>query len=69
MASLFEEARSIGPAGSVVAAHRLTSLVALQYLESSQTRDGTHVPCIGRWTLNHWTTTVLDILVSDKRHL
>ena len=20
------------------------------------TRDQTHVPCIGRWTLNHWTT-------------
>ena len=23
---------------------------------SSQTKDGTHVPCIGRWILNHWTT-------------
>ena len=22
----------------------------------SLTRDGTHVPCIARWILNHWTT-------------
>ena len=20
-----------------------------------QTEDGTHVPCVGRWILNHWT--------------
>ena len=25
-------------------------------MESSQTRNWTHVPCIGRWILNHWTT-------------
>ena len=25
-------------------------------MESSQTRDWTHVPCIGRQILNHWTT-------------
>ena len=31
-------------------------LVALWHVESSQARDETHVPCIGRWTLNHWTT-------------
>ena len=31
-------------------------LVALWYVESSWTRDGTHVSCIGRWILNHWTT-------------
>ena len=31
-------------------------LVAPQLVESSWTRDGTHVPCIGRWILNHWTT-------------
>ena len=24
-------------------------------MESSQTRDGTHVPCLGRWIPNHWT--------------
>ena len=32
------------------------SLVAPQYLESSQSRDRTHVPCIGRQIPNHWTT-------------
>ena len=26
---------------------------------SSQTRDRTQVPCIGRWILNHWTPKVL----------
>ena len=25
-------------------------------LESSHTMDPTHVPCIVRWILNHWTT-------------
>ena len=23
---------------------------------SSLTRDGTHIPCTGRWILSHWTT-------------
>ena len=32
-----------------------TSLIALHYVESSWTRDRTHVPCIGRWVLNHRT--------------
>ena len=31
-------------------------LVAPWHIESSQTRDWTCVPCIGRWILNHWTT-------------
>ena len=31
-------------------------LVAPQHVESSQTRDQTHVPCIGRQILYHWTT-------------
>ena len=31
-------------------------LVALQHVESSQIRDWTHVPSIGRWILYHWTT-------------
>ena len=26
---------------------------------SSLTRDQTHIPCIGRWTLNHWTTRLV----------
>ena len=25
-------------------------------MESARTRDWTHVPCTGRWILNHWTT-------------
>ena len=31
-------------------------LIALQHVESSLTRDQTHVPCIGRWILNYWAT-------------
>ena len=31
-------------------------LVAPQHVESSWTRDQTHVPCIGRQTPNPWTT-------------
>ena len=31
-------------------------LVALQHVESSQTRDQARVPYIGRWILNPWTT-------------
>ena len=33
-----------------------TGWVAPWHVESSQTRDGTHVLCIGRWILNHQTT-------------
>ena len=33
-----------------------TGLVALRCVGSSRIRDWTHVSCIGRWTLNHWTT-------------
>ena len=32
------------------------ALVAPQHVESSLSRDRTHVPCIGRWTLNNWIT-------------
>ena len=35
---------------------RCMGLVAPQHADSFQTRDGTHVPCIGRQMLNHWTT-------------
>ena len=31
-------------------------LVTPWHVESLQTRDWTHVPCIGRWILNHWVT-------------
>ena len=33
-----------------------TGLVALRSVGFSQTRDRTHVPCIGRQTPNPWTT-------------
>ena len=29
----------------------------------SLTGDGTHVPCIGRWSLNHWTTREIPYLL------
>ena len=32
--------------------------LSLRHVESSQIRDRTHFPCIGR-TPNHWTTTEL----------
>ena len=31
-------------------------------MESSQTRDRTRVPCVGRWIPNHWTTREVPIL-------
>ena len=33
-----------------------TGLVASQQVETSWTRDPTHVSCIGMWILNHWAT-------------
>ena len=33
-----------------------TGSVAPWHVGSSWTREGTHVSCIGRWILNHWTT-------------
>ena len=33
-----------------------TDLVAPWHVRSSRTRDQTHVPCISRQILNHWTT-------------
>ena len=35
---------------------RVRGLVAPWHVGSSWTRDGTHVPCIGRRILIHWTT-------------
>ena len=35
---------------------RCSAWVALQHVESSWTRDRTHVLCTGRQILNHWTT-------------
>ena len=44
--------------GSTVGTQQLwhMDLVAPRYVESFQTRDLTHVPCIGRWILIHYTT-------------
>ena len=50
--------------GLVAGAPRLsrTGLVARGHVESSQTRDQTHIPCTGRCILNHRTTReVLDL--------
>ena len=53
---------SLRHAGSLVKARELSSCGARAYLPhcmwdlSSPTRDWTHVPCIGRWILYHWTT-------------
>ena len=33
-----------------------TGFVVLRHVGSSQTRDQIHVPFIGRWILNQWTT-------------
>ena len=44
---------------SVVVAH---GVVAPWLVGSSQTRDWTPVPCIGRWLLNHWTTSEVPIV-------
>ena len=52
-------AQGLNSCGSWALEH--TGLGALQHVESSQTGDQTCVPCIGRWSLNRWTTReVLD---------
>ena len=60
-----------GLKGSVVVAHRLqlrliavvAGLAALKYVGSSQARDQTCVPCIGRWILHQCTTKEVPFLV------
>ncbi|KAG5205695.1 hypothetical protein JEQ12_018945 [Ovis aries] len=42
-------------------------LVAPCHVESSQTRDRIHVPCIGRQILNPWTTSQLGTAVAEMR--
>ena len=48
---------SFSSPGSRAQAQQLwcTGLVTPRHVGSSHTWDGTHVPCIGRWILNHWT--------------
>ena len=48
-------------------------LVAPQQVGSSQIRDQLHVPCVGLWILNHWTTREAPIsltlgVVCQKQH-
>ena len=43
-------------------------LVALWHVRSSWTRDWTHVPCIGRWMVNHWTTREVLHSIFDEWH-
>ena len=53
--------RACGLSSCIVQARLLHSMWDL----SSLTRDGTHMPCIARWILNHWITReVLRPLVS-----
>ena len=40
-------------------------LVAPRHVGSSQTRDRTRVPCIGRWILNHWATREARLITFD----
>ena len=43
-----------------------TVLVAPRLHKGSfQTRDGTHIPCIGRWIFNHWTHA-LSVLIARQ---
>ena len=44
-------------------------LVAPQHVGSSQTRDQTHVPCIGRQILNHCTTREIPLLNFDRHSI
>ena len=61
MASLGTEYGLRSTRTSALAAHRLsvaggTELSCPWHVESSQTRNQTHVPYISRQLLNHWTT-------------
>ena len=53
--------------GSLLVARRLSSCIVRAQLPrgvwdlSTPTRDQTHIPCIGRWILNHWTTREVPI--------
>ena len=57
-------------AGSRAQAQELwhTGLAAPRHVGSSWTRARTHVPCIGRWTLNHCTTREVPKLIF-KEHI
>ena len=46
-----------------------TGFVALRHVDSSQTRDRTRIPFIGRWILNHWATREVPTLIISWLHL
>ena len=52
-------AHGLYSAGSAVVAH---GFVTPQHVGSSQTRARTHVPCIGRWILNHCATREVPVV-------
>ena len=43
--------------------HQLPGLLTLPYVESSQTRDQTHVPCTGRCILIYCTSKEVHIFI------
>ena len=53
--------------GSVVLC--CTGLADPWHVASSQTRDRTHVPCTGRWILNHWTTREVPSVNQTREHI
>jgi len=53
VASLAVEHRLSGPWASVVVAHGLSCLAAFGVFPN---QESIHIPCIGRWLPNHWTT-------------
>ena len=57
--------------GSAAVAHAFRCIPPPQYVNSSQTRDQIHIPCIGRWILiNHWTTReVQQLIFNDSWHV
>ena len=60
--------RSCGTRASGVVAHGLqelwhAGLVAPWHVRSSRTRDRTHVPCVGRWMLNHCAIREVPVFV------
>ena len=41
-------------------------LVAWWHMEAFRTGDQTHVPCIGRWTVNHWEVEIVKNILSAR---
>ena len=41
-------------------------LVAWWHVEAFRTGDRTHVPCVGRWTVNHWEVEIVKNILSAR---